>query len=115
MTMEHRPVGFRTACIMMPLHDSLISLSLRNTDDIHPVALFKNINLDGLPYRHIANLMKLSENPSGRSVRFLQMSQLGLRQLAFFYVTERQLNGLIPITLFCLDCDHAAGTCFNDG
>jgi hypothetical protein len=88
---------------MMPLHDSLISLPLRNTDDIHPVALFKDINFDGLPYRHIANLLKLSEDTGGWSLGLLQMSQFGLGQLAFFHLAERQLNGFIPIALFCLD------------
>ena len=102
---------------MMPLHHPLESLSLRNTDDIHPVAFLEDIDFDGLPYRHLAyaNLLKLSEHTGGWSLSLLQMPQLGLGQLAFFHFAKRQLDGFIPISLFCFDRDHAARTCLNDG
>src|SRR5688572_25040344 len=115
MTMEHGPVRLGTAGVMMPLYHSLIPLSLGNSDDVHPVALFEDIDFDGLSYRHLPELLKLSEYTGGWSVRFLQMAQFGLGQLAFFHLTKRQLDGFIPITLFCLDRDHAARACFDDG
>src|ERR1043165_7297724 len=114
MTMEHGPVRFRTAGIMMPLHHSLISLSLRNTDHIHPVALLKYINPNGLSYFHIANLLKLPQDTGGWCCRLLQMPQFSLGQLAVFHFAKRQLDRFIPITLFCPDRDDATGTCLDD-
>jgi hypothetical protein len=65
--MEHGPVRFRATGIVMPLHHSLKPLPLRNTDDIHPVAFFEDIDFDGLPYRKLADLLKLSEYTGGWS------------------------------------------------
>ena len=116
MTMEHRTMRFRTAGIIMPLHYPLKSLALRNTDDIHPVALFEHIDFDGSvrPSRHRLFETLAAQRVAGACC-LLQVPQLGLGQLALFHFAKRQLDRLITITLFRLDRDDTARTGLNHG
>lgn len=57
--MKHRPVSLWTTSIIVPPHNTLKALALRNTDNINPIALLKNINPNGLSDGHFTRLGKL--------------------------------------------------------
>src|SRR5512143_1619887 len=98
---------------MVALHDTLKSLALRNANDIDPIAFFEQVCFDHLTYRDISVLLELLQNPAGRSLVLLEMTQFRLRELTIFHLAKRELHRFISVTFFGLHHHDATWSSLN--
>src|SRR3989441_7081807 len=106
---EHRPMRFRTAREMMPLHHALEPFSLGDPHDVHQLAFGKHAHRDGRADLRLARGTEFTRMPVRRQIGLGEVPLDRLRRFPVWQFPERQLDSGIPVTLLRLDLRHAAG------
>src|SRR4051812_36305353 len=88
----------------MALDRALKTLALRGAGDLHALARLERLDGDGLAYLKLTGLVTELDNVLHRAgVGLLQMTELGLAQVLLLGRAERELHGLVAVTLVRAD------------
>jgi hypothetical protein len=97
------------------LDRALEALALGDARDLHGLALLEHVDLDLLTHHELADLIpELGQAAQRRGVGLLEVAQLALGDLLLADVAERELHGLVAVTLLGADGGDPAGTGLHD-
>ena len=104
-----------TACVPT-LHDALIAVTLGGAGHVNEVALFESVRLDDVADVQLGGVVQveLAEILLGSHARLVQVTHLGLGQLALGDVLKAQLHSGVAFLLGSLLLDNGAGTRLNN-
>ena len=97
----------------MTLHHALITLTFRGTYDIDKIRLAEEVNRDGVTHLVVTlETFELGQVALRCYSGFLEVTDLGLRQMLFLLSAKTELKGIIAVGLNSLDLSNHAGANF---
>src|SRR3954470_17889596 len=111
-----RAVADGAAGEVVALDGALEALALRDAGDLHLLAGFERLDRDGLAHGQLAGLVaELDEVLHRRRVGFAQVAELALGQVLLARGAERELDGLVAVTVERADARDGTGPGLEHG
>ena len=99
----------------MTLHNALVALTFRGTDDVDEVGFGEHVDGDGVTELVFpAKSFELGQVALGSNTRFGKVADFGLGQMLFLGILEAELEGVIAIGLDSLHLGYFARTYFDN-